>query len=51
MRQGLTLCRQCHNTLHDQLTEKELGRDYNTVERLLVHPEIAKYVAWKQRRR
>ena len=29
--------------------EKELGRHYSTLEKLLAHAEIAKYVAWKRR--
>lgn len=36
----------CHPTIHKFLTEKELGRYYNTKELLLSHPEIAKYVEW-----
>lgn len=28
--------------------EKELGRSYNTKEKLLAHPEISKYVQWKR---
>jgi hypothetical protein len=28
------------------LSEKELERDWNTVERLLEHPEIKKFALW-----
>lgn len=39
MREGLNLCKSCHAAIHDLIpNEKELGRDYNTREKLLAHP-------------
>jgi hypothetical protein len=44
---GLWLCRLCHVGVHDLIPdEKELARDYNTRERLLAHPAIARHVDW-----
>jgi len=43
------ICRDCHNQVHAVLTEKELETDYNTLETLLSHPEIAKFVAWMKK--
>jgi ribosomal protein S14 len=40
------LCRPCHSQVHMVLTEKELERGYRTVEALLAHTEIAKFVEW-----
>ena len=40
------LHRICHRQVHALLTETELARDYNTVDSLLAHPEIARFVAW-----
>ena len=40
------ICKACHSQLHAVLTEKELERDYPTVELLRAHPEIAKFAAW-----
>ncbi|MCP4678758.1 MAG: hypothetical protein GY854_25380 [Deltaproteobacteria bacterium] len=40
------LCRPCHNIIHATLTEKQLEREYNTLDRLHDHPEIAKFVDW-----
>ena len=40
------VCRACHDTIHAALTEKQLERDYNTVEALATHPEIKKFVDW-----
>lgn len=40
------LHRICHRQIHALFTETELARDYATVEALLAHPEIARFVAW-----
>ena len=42
----LWVCLACHNHIHDLLTEKELERHYNTRERLLAHPDMARFVEW-----
>lgn len=47
MRETIDLCRDCHSAVHDLIpSEKELGRDFNTLDKLLEHPAIAQYVAW-----
>ena len=49
LRQGIDLCKACHRAVHDLVPdEKELGRDYNTLERLRRHPKIDKYLRWKR---
>ena len=40
------LCSACHRQIHRTLTEKELEREYNTVEALLSHPDIFRFVRW-----
>ncbi len=40
------LCRACHKFIHSVLSEKELAANYNTLEQLQAHPEIAKFVSW-----
>jgi hypothetical protein len=51
MREGLNLCKSCHQAIHDLIPdEKELGRHYNTMEKLLAHPQVAGYVKWKKER-
>jgi hypothetical protein len=41
----------CHDAIHDLIPdEKELGRHYNTMEKLLAHPQVAAYVKWKRER-
>ena len=51
MQQTIQVCKMCHHSVHDLIPdEKELGRDYFTIELLKSHPAIAKYLAWKQKR-
>jgi hypothetical protein len=40
------LCRPCHNHVHALLTEKALEREFNTIESLASHPEVARFVTW-----
>lgn len=51
MQRGLNLCRDCHSAVHQFVpSEKELGRHYNTREKLLEHPELAQFVTWVAQR-
>ncbi len=51
MREGIEVCKSCHKATHDLVPdEKELGRHHNTLEKLLAHPEIGKFVQWKRAR-
>lgn len=40
------LCRPCHAHVHATLDNKRLEREFNTVEALAEHPEIARFVEW-----
>ena len=40
----------CHSKIHSLLTESELARDYDTIEKLLQHEAIAEFVSWVQKR-
>jgi len=52
MNQTIAVCRDCHRAIHRLIPdEKELGRYYNTVELLLDHPEMGKFVAWVRKRK
>lgn len=47
MLETVELCRDCHQAIHHFVpSEKELGRYYNTIDRLLSHSGIARFVAW-----
>lgn len=40
------LCSPCHKMIHAVLSEKELERDYDTINSLLAHTEIGTFVQW-----
>lgn len=40
----------CHSKIHSLFSEAELARSYSTVEELLEHEEIAKFVKWVKKR-
>ncbi len=40
------LHRICHRQIHALFTETELARQYYSVESLLAHPEMARFVNW-----
>lgn len=40
------VCRACHSQIHAVLGEKELEREFNTVEKLRGHPEVRKFARW-----
>ena len=50
MASGVDLCRDCHSAVHRFASEKELGRHYHTVEALLEHEQIGKFVRWIAKR-
>lgn len=43
---GITLHRVCHEKLHSAITEREMLHYYHTIERLLEHEEIQKFIIW-----
>jgi hypothetical protein len=50
LQRTVLLCGACHRHIHRTLTEKELEREYNTVEALLSHPDICRFVRWIERK-
>lgn len=38
----------CHRQIHALFTEAELAKSYSTVDALLAHPDIQKFVQWVQ---
>lgn len=36
----------CHRKVHSVFTEKELEKEWNTIEKLKSNPEISKFVKW-----
>ena len=40
----------CHQKIHSTFSERELLHYYHTIERLLEHSEIQKFVAWVKKK-
>lgn len=40
------LCPACHKFLHRTFTNAELAAEYRSVETLLEHPDVQRFVAW-----
>lgn len=44
---GIMICEDdCHFEIHKFLTPKEMGRKYNTLDKLKSHPKVKKYIEW-----
>ncbi|MDQ6656174.1 MAG: hypothetical protein M3Y80_10215 [Verrucomicrobiota bacterium] len=46
VRQVVGICRPCHSQIHALLSEKELEREFNTMDKLKAHPGVAKFAEW-----
>ena len=46
VKQTVGICRMCHSQIHLLLTEKQLEREWNSVEKLRTHPELMKFAQW-----
>jgi hypothetical protein len=40
------ICRPCHSQIHAIFTEKQLEREWNSIEKLKSHSAIAEFAAW-----
>ncbi|AHM58930.1 hypothetical protein D770_03315 [Flammeovirgaceae bacterium 311] len=46
----IPLCQPCHSTIHLVFTNKELAKQYNSVEKLKEAPALQKYLNWIRNR-
>ena len=46
VKETVGLCRPCHKQIHALFSEKELEREWNSLDDLRAHPEVQKFVAW-----
>jgi len=47
MNQGINICKSdCHKEIHRLISEKEMGRSFNTLQKLLRHHKVKKYVKY-----
>lgn len=43
---GVDLCDDCHSAIHDFFTEKDLGKNYNSKEKLFATEKIRNFIKW-----
>jgi len=43
---GIDLCDDCHRAIHTFFTEKELGKYYNTKDKLFATEKVRKFIKW-----
>lgn len=47
----IMICRQCHSKIHSTEDEKTLARDFNTLDKIVAHPEIARWIAYARKQK
>jgi len=50
MNTGADLCSDCHGNIHRFINEKELGKHFNTIAKLLENEDVSKFVQWVSKR-
>lgn len=43
---GVYLCKDCHKAIHTFFSEKELGKNYNTKEKLFATEKVINFLKW-----
>lgn len=43
---GVDICKRCHSFIHKKFSEKYLGRELNTLDKLRDNEVIKKYLKW-----
>ncbi|HKG25021.1 MAG TPA: hypothetical protein VKB09_05190 [Thermomicrobiales bacterium] len=46
VRETVGLCRPCHSQVHALFSEKELEREWNSIEKIREHPDVVRFVTW-----
>ena len=48
---GVDICRRCHSFIHKKFSEKDLGRELNTLEKLRANETVSTYINWARRQK
>lgn len=46
---GISICRRCHSFIHKKFSEKTLGRELNSLDKLLANQTIHEYIQWAKK--
>jgi 5-methylcytosine-specific restriction endonuclease McrA len=47
----IMICRQCHSKIHSTEDNKTLAREYNTLDKIMQHPEVIAWVAYARKQK
>ena len=48
---GIMICKYiCHGQIHRFISEKQMGTTYNTLDKLLEHPDVINFIEWRKKR-
>lgn len=42
----VALCRPCHRNVHASIANKDLEREYDSLEKLSAHPDVMRFTEW-----
>ena len=45
----VSICQECHKQIHTTFTNKQLEKNYASVEALKSHEEIKRWIVWRQK--
>ena len=48
---GIELCKLCHSKIHTIEKEKSLGEHYNTLDLIIAHPEMIKFIPFARKQK
>lgn len=44
---GIDICKEdCHKEIHKLINEKEMGRSFNTIQKLMRHTKVKRYIKY-----
>lgn len=46
VKETANVCKNCGDQIHKLFSIKELADNYNTIEKILMHPDIQKWASW-----
>jgi len=48
---GISICRDCHDAVHRFISLKDMGFEYNTLEKILEHPKVVTFIPYISKKR
>ena len=51
LQEGIWVCKPCHSAIHRFIPHGELARTFHTVDQLLTHEDLGRFVRWSSKQR